>query len=250
MYKVALFASHKPGIEITKFLKKQKSLEISMLYLSGKDSISDKKIANLSGLNKKRIFYSRKSYETNKHINFFKKNDIDCLITVFWPWIIKKDIYGLAKKTINFHPSLLPYYKGWYPHVHNLIENTQSGVTLHELEETADSGKIWVQKKVNSESTDDAKDLYKRLQIEIVNLFKKNWKKIKNDEIKPFEQKKLLGSFKKKKEVNSYDCIDLNKKILTKELIDILRARSFGNKSFAYFYEGKKKIYLNLTLSN
>ena len=154
-----------------------------MLYLSGKDNISDKKIASISGLNKKRVFYGRKSYETNKHINFFKKNDIDCLITVFWPWIIRKNIYGLAKKTINFHPSLLPNYKGWYPHVHNLIENTQSGVTLHELEETPDSGNIWVQKKVSSEPTDDAKDLYKRLQIEIVNLFKKNWKKIKNDEI-------------------------------------------------------------------
>ena len=33
--------------------------------------------------------------------------------------------------------------------------------------------------KVECIATDNAKDLYKRLQLEIVKLFKKNWQKIK-----------------------------------------------------------------------
>ena len=154
MYKVALFASHEPGIEIIKFLKKQKDLEIALLYLSGINKKIDKKITNLSEINPKKIFFNKESYENKRHINFFKNENIDCLITVFWPWILNKNIYGLAKKTINFHPSLLPSYRGWYPHVHNIIEKTQSGVTLHELDEEADTGKIWVQKKVNAKITD------------------------------------------------------------------------------------------------
>ena len=249
MYKIALFASYKPGIEVAKFLKKQKGLEIECLYLTGKDPINDKKIASLSQLNKNKIFYKRESYENEKHINFFKRKKIDCLITVFWPWIINKKLYGLAKKTINFHPSLLPSYRGWYPHVYNLIENTQSGVTLHELDEKADTGKIWVQKKVNSKPTDDAKDLYKRLQSEIVKLFKKNWENIKNDKILSFEQIKVNNSFKNKKDVSQYDCIDLNKKTSAENLINILRARTFGNKSYAYFNKDGKKVFINLTLN-
>ena len=248
MYKVALFASYKPGIEVAKFLQKKNDIEVTMLYLTGRDEVNDKKIAGLLDLNKKKIFYGKTSYENKKNIDFFKKNNIDCLITVFWPWILNENIYKLAKKTINFHPSLLPFYRGWYPHVHNIIEKTQSGVTLHELNKEADSGKIWVQKKVVSKPTDNAKDLYIRLQVEIVKLFKKNWDKIKNDKIVPFEQGTKKSKFKSKKDVEQYDHIDLNKKILTEDLINILRARSFGNRSFAYFSKGGKKVYINLTL--
>ena len=102
--------------------------------------------------------------------------------------------------------------------------------------------------KVNSKPTDNAKDLYKRLQVEIVKLFKKNWDKIKNNKIINFEQEQKKSKYKSKKDVEQYDRIDLNKKILTEDLINILRARSFGKKSFAYFSKGGKKVYVNLTL--
>ena len=46
MYKVVLFASYKPGIEVAKFLEKQNDLEVAMLYLTGRDEINDKKIAS------------------------------------------------------------------------------------------------------------------------------------------------------------------------------------------------------------
>ena len=46
MYKVALFASHKPGLDIIKFLSKQKNLEISALYLTGHERDLDKKMIN------------------------------------------------------------------------------------------------------------------------------------------------------------------------------------------------------------
>ena len=62
MYKVALFANHKPGMEVANFLKKQNDLEVAMLYLTGEDEFNDKKIASSLDLNKK-IFYGKTSYE-------------------------------------------------------------------------------------------------------------------------------------------------------------------------------------------
>ena len=48
------------------------------------------------------------------------------------------------------------------------------------------------------------KDLYIRLQVEIVKLFKKNWDKIKNNKIVPFEQgTKKSKSLKAKRMLNS-----------------------------------------------
>ena len=72
MYKVALFVSHKPGLDIIKFLSKQKNLEISVLYLTGHETGLEKKMIDLAGIKYKRIFYGRKSYENNKHISFLK----------------------------------------------------------------------------------------------------------------------------------------------------------------------------------
>ena len=58
MYKVALFASYKPGIEVAKFLQKN-DIEVTMLYLTGRDEVNDKKIAGLLDLNKKKYFMVR-----------------------------------------------------------------------------------------------------------------------------------------------------------------------------------------------
>ena len=93
------------------------------------------------------------------------------------------------------------------------------------MNKEADSGKIWVQKKVVSKPTDNAKDLYIRLQVEIVKLFKKNWDKIKNNKIIPFEQEHKKVNLKAKKDVEQYDRIDLNKKILTEDLIIYIKSK-------------------------
>ena len=47
MYKVALFASHEPVLEVLKFLKEQNNLKICNLYLTGKNKQIDKKLKSL-----------------------------------------------------------------------------------------------------------------------------------------------------------------------------------------------------------
>jgi methionyl-tRNA formyltransferase len=46
------------------------------------------------------------------------------------------------------------------------------------------------------------------------------------------------------------DQLELNKEMKVKDLINLLRARSFGNKGFAYYKLGDKKVHLNLRLSD
>ena len=118
---------------------------------------------------------------------------------------ITRVFFQLAKQTINFHPSLLPMNRGWYPHVHNIIRNTRSGVTLHQISKKADEGKIWCQKEVKVNCTDTAKNLYDRLLIHIESLFKSNWNKIKNNKLKAFEQDHSKAIYYNKKDAQAYD---------------------------------------------
>ena len=247
--RVALCVSKNIGLRIVRFLKEEANTEISILYLTGDDKIHDSKIIKASGVKCKNIFIGNEIYKSEKHTNYFKRKRIDFFITVYWPWLINKKLYNLVKNTISFHPSLLPLNRGWYPHVHNIINNTSAGVTLHQITEKADQGQIWCQKKVDILPTDNAKELYTRLQNTIIKLFKSKWNDIRLGKILPFEQNHKKAIYFRKKDAVKYDKIDIKKKILPLDFINILRARSFGKKSFAYYILNGQKIYVNLSLN-
>ena len=121
-------------------------------------------------------------------------------------------------------------------------------MTLHEIDEGADTGPIIAQKAVAVRPTDTAKSLYDRLQVEIVALFKETWPKVVAGETDPFQQNEEEANYQKKRAVKKLDPIHLDRTYTGQELIDRLRARSFGDKGFAYFEVAGERVYLNLRL--
>jgi len=81
-------------------------------------------------------------------------------------WLI--DAY--PEKIINIHPSLLPKFggKGMYGmHVHRAVISsgeTESGITIHLVNEVFDEGRILYQFKCPVRSTDSPEDLAQRVQ--------------------------------------------------------------------------------------
>ena len=67
-------------------------------------------------------------------------------------------------KIINIHPSLLPKYKGLYPH-EKAIKNKEkfSGCTVHYVNSKLDSGKIILQKKIKIAKNDSVTSLSKKI---------------------------------------------------------------------------------------
>jgi len=76
-------------------------------------------------------------------------------------WLIKK----FPSKIINIHPALLPKYggKGMYgKHVHQAVFNnmeTESGITIHMVNEHYDEGKIVFQKRIDLDILDTPEDI-------------------------------------------------------------------------------------------
>jgi len=173
----------------------------------------------------------------------------DYIITVYWAHLLRPVFYNSARYgTINFHPAFLPVNRGWHPHAHSIIDGTPTGVTLHAIEEDADTGPIWAQEKVNLLPTDTASDIYYRLQKEIVALFKETWPEIINRSISPKPQDDKFATYHKKSELSELDRIELDSICNPKKLINLLRARSFDDFGFAYFEENGKRVYLKLEL--
>jgi len=246
--RIALFANHQPGLEVAKYLSNHESSKISVLYLPDENKDNDKEIQLESKVNKNNI-YRGNIVKDSGHIKWFRDQKFDAIICVYWPWLLKKEIFSSVKTTLNFHPAFLPINRGWFPHVHSLIDGSKAGVTLHQIADGADTGSIWIQEEEKILPNDTAKSIYLRLQEKIVKLFIQNWDKIIDGEIQTTKQDESLAIYRPKKAIEKLDFIDINQEMKVKNLINLLRARSFGDLGFAYIEENNEKVFLNLRLS-
>jgi|SRR5699024_4497030 len=110
-------------------------------------------------------------YNSDKILDFFKKNNPDLIILAGFLWIIpEKIIQNFPDKIINIHPSLLPKYggKGMYGNfVHQaVLENKEkeTGITIHYVNEKYDDGEIIASFKTNLETEDNLEEVLKKIR--------------------------------------------------------------------------------------
>ena len=160
-----------------------------------------KKILILGPLwrNKKILNFLRKDYTVisyNKKINvsFIKKQKIDILITSGYPFLVKKDVLKLLKIKINLHNSYLPFGRGIMPNVWSFYEDYTPGISIHQLDNKFDTGKIYLQKKIEFKNIKNhtLKSTHDYLLKLLEEFFIKNCKDIFNFKIKPYRQDKYF----------------------------------------------------------
>jgi methionyl-tRNA formyltransferase len=246
--KIALFANGNVGLAVAKYLASSGD-EVKILYLSNQYPESDHKIrVALSGIKDLKIARGDIRLDLASNLELIKETKVDALITVYWPFILPNQVLDLIELTLNFHPALLPTNRGWYPHVHNILNGSLAGVTLHKLSERADEGDVWAQKEVTTYPWDCAGDLYNRLQEEITELFIEKWPSISNNLIAAIPQGVENQSYHSKKEIEGLDRIDLDQLYTGSQFLNLLRARTFGPRGFAFFESGEDKIYIKIDL--
>lgn len=86
----------------------------------------------------------------------------DLLVLAFVTEIVPQTMIDLATwGGINFHPSLLPAYRGGSAMNWALINGeTETGVTIHKIDAGMDTGPIIIQEKVSIDPDDTVKSLY------------------------------------------------------------------------------------------
>lgn len=245
---IILLANDLPGLNVAKYLSNRGDKILRLYIHSEKYQKYSNEIIKASKIESKNVYYDWQLKDAD-HVKKLRGLKPDFIISVFWKWLLSNEVLKIpVKGNVNFHPAYLPIGRGWYPHVMSFINKTSPGVTLHQMDLGTDTGPIWAQKKVKIGDYDTSGDVYIKLQKEIVKLFKKNWPLIYKGKIKPKAQDERLAIAYKKNGLDEYDKIDLNKKITFEQAIDLLRARSFGNRGYAYYIKNGKKVYLNLKL--
>ncbi|WP_426431997.1 phosphoribosylglycinamide formyltransferase [Winogradskyella sp. HB-48] len=117
---------------------------------------------NVSALSFNRIAFSK----SQDVLNILKLSNPDLIVLAGFLWKFPEFILNeFENKVINIHPALLPKYggKGMYGmHVHHaVVENkeTETGITIHYVNENYDEGAIIFQAKCEVKASDTAADV-------------------------------------------------------------------------------------------
>jgi phosphoribosylglycinamide formyltransferase-1 len=109
--------------------------------------------------------FTREEFKmTDKVLNELQKREIDLIVLAGFLWLIPHNLIRRFK-IVNIHPALLPKYggKGMFGmNVHHaVVENkeTETGITIHYVDEKYDEGEIIFQAKCEVKPEDTAEDV-------------------------------------------------------------------------------------------
>ena len=115
-------------------------------------------------------------YSRKLNIETVKALEPELIISYNFNYLINSEIIEYMKgKIINLHISYLPWNRGFSPNIWSFIESTPKGVTIHQVDEGLDTGRILFQKEICfAPAGDTFISTYDRLNEENVQLFQSN----------------------------------------------------------------------------
>lgn len=174
MKNIAIFASGtgSNATNIVNYFKGHDNIRISLI-VSNK---STAKVLDMAKANQipTQIISRNYFYQTEHLVNDFAKYSIDFIVLAGFMWLVPSYLVkAFPNKIINIHPALLPKYggKGMYGHhVHEAVwkaQESESGMTIHYINEQYDEGNIIFQASCPLTSEDTPSDIAtKVLQLE------------------------------------------------------------------------------------
>jgi phosphoribosylglycinamide formyltransferase-1 len=171
MKRVAIFASGSGSNaeNIINYFNKMQTATVSKVYCNNKNAgIFDR----CKRLQVDCVLFTREDFFKSEVILNELTENADIIVLAGFLWKIPSNlIEAFPNKIINIHPALLPKYggKGMYGmHVHNAVkENKESetGITIHYVNENYDEGGIIFQATTQLEPTDSAEDIAQKIHI-------------------------------------------------------------------------------------
>jgi phosphoribosylglycinamide formyltransferase-1 len=160
-HKVAIFASGSGSNaqKIIEYFSGRKDIEIALVLTNNAKA---KIVERADNLNIPCVIFNKIDFfESDSVIKKLQECKINFIVLAGFLWLVPLNlIKAFPNKIINIHPALLPKYggKGMYGnHIHKaIVENkeTETGISIHEVNEHFDEGKIIFQAKCIIDSND------------------------------------------------------------------------------------------------
>lgn len=166
----------------------KKGYIIPLIITPSSDAEKISRIKNITG-NKSRIISISESF-SGEIIKSIEQINPDVMLSCSFKYKIPDELLIInKKKIINIHGALLPEFRGANMLNWVLIKGCQTtGITLHYMENTLDSGDILAQISYPIYFEDDAVSLKKRMFEKTLELFDNSWNNIISGKALPQKQ--------------------------------------------------------------
>jgi methionyl-tRNA formyltransferase len=236
---IALFACDKVGCEVARFFgDRDEPLACLVLDSQDRGNFNEQiiKCANAPTV------YESNALNSEGLLQSLEDASLDLILLAWWPYIIKRQLIGIPRLgCLNFHPSFLPYNRGKHPNFWALATETPAGVSIHWVDEGIDNGDIAFQSLIETTWEDNGQTLYQKAQKAILELFEANFAIIKSGKIPRVPQNLSMGSFHYAREIEAASQINLNQNYQARELLNLIRARTFAPHPAAWFIDNDGK---------
>lgn len=247
--RAVLLANAYVGKEITTYLLDNFPDDILKIVLIDGDNEFYNYLVNEKKICHNNIIWSHEIY-SEQTIKMFEKARLDYIFSCWWPLIIKDPLLSMPSSGIvNLHPSYLPYNRGKDPNFWAIVENTPFGISIHYIDKGVDTGKVIFQKEIPYKWTDTGESLYVKGVEEIISLFKEKYTFLRNNYYTGEKQDSKYASFHKRKELDQKSKIELDKLYLARDLLNLLRARTFPPHPGCFFIEDDEKYEVRIMIN-
>lgn len=161
MIKIAIFASGSGSNaqKISEYFSDVKGVEVSLIVTNNPNAYVLERARQLNIPSN--IFNRESFYKTEDIVSELKSKQIDFIVLAGFMWLVPKYLVeAFPNKIVNIHPALLPKFggKGMYgDHVHKAVKEageSESGITIHYVNEAYDEGNIIFQAKCKVDESD------------------------------------------------------------------------------------------------
>ncbi len=170
MQRIAIFASGSGtnAERIIKHFEGHPSIEVS-LVLSNNPKAKVLERAAAAGV-ASLVFNRQEFYESQTVLETLRAEKIDLIVLAGFMWLVPEYLVkAYSDRMINVHPALLPKFggKGMYGmHVHKAVKEageTETGITIHLVNEEYDKGRILEQASCKVTETDTPESIAEKV---------------------------------------------------------------------------------------
>jgi methionyl-tRNA formyltransferase len=176
-------------------------------------------------------------------------NGVDLGLLAWWPKILKQPLLEMPRLGfLNTHPSLLPYNRGKHYNFWALVEQAPFGVSIHRVDSGVDTGDIVAQSPIEYDWSDTGESLYNKAQAGMVDLLLNVYPILRTGEWSSKEQGEGQGSFHRASELELASQINLDSQYRARDLLNLLRARTFDGYPGCWFEEAGKRYEISIKI--
>jgi methionyl-tRNA formyltransferase len=172
----------------------------------------------------------------------------DIGLSVLLGYILAPEFLAVFPRgVVNLHPAWLPFNRGAHPNVWSIVDGTPAGATLHWVDPGVDTGDIIAQAPIEVAAEDTGETLYRKLERASLEVFRQTWPAIEAGTA-PRRRQEGPGTSHRVRDLERIDEIDLDRSYRARDLLDVLRARTFSPHKGAFFRAEGKRVYVRVCL--